>query len=108
MKQTGNSYLLEYIALASSFSHCFIMLFNPDQPIEFKLILYVFVLINLLISNHYRGTRVHLWPQLSGFALYSVALLFETLEEITIYYYYLTTLISIMLVYFFGGTYQYS
>ena len=99
-----NSHLLEYIALACSFFHCFILLFNPDPPLEFKVLLYFFVLLNLFIAHYFRGTRVHLWPQMSGFAFYSVALLFEFLEEITLYYYYLTTLISIMLVYFFGST----
>jgi hypothetical protein len=44
---------------------------------------------------------------ISGFALYSVALLFEYLEELTFYYYYLMTCISIMLAYFFGSTSQY-
>ena len=60
------------------------------------------VLANLLINNYYRGTRIHLYPLCAGFAVYSLALFFEFLEEIAFYYYYLMTLVSLMLVYFFG------
>lgn len=65
--------------------------------------LYVFVLANLLLNNHHRGTRIHLYPLVAGFICYSVALLFEFLEEIAFYYYYIMTLLSLMLVYFFGS-----
>jgi hypothetical protein len=78
------------------------MLFQQDMPIQPKLLLYFFVLINLLVNNHFRGTRVHLYPLMSGFALYSLALLFGVFEEITFYYYYLMTLGSMMVAYFFG------
>ena len=43
-----------------------------------------------------------------GYSLYAVALLFETLEEITFYYYYLTSLVSLILVFFLGSMEQYS
>ena len=49
-----------------------------------------------------------MYPVISGFAFYSVALLFQYMLEITLYYYYLTCLISIALVYFFGSYDQYS
>lgn len=104
-----NSQLMEYIALTSSFIHCCIMLFLYSEDIlELKLVLYAFVFANLAISHYYRGTRIHLWPLIFGFSCYSVALLFETLEEITFYYYYLMCLVSIMLVYFFGTSEFYS
>jgi len=99
-----NSHLLELIALGSCFFHCCLMLFEQDFPIETKLLLYLFVLITLVINNHYRGTRVHLWPLMTGFGFYSFTLLFGILEEIAFYYYYLTTLISVVIVYFFGSS----
>lgn len=105
---SANTYLLEYVALASAFIHCCIMLFQGhDAPLEIKVMYWAFVLANLLVNNYFRGTRIHLWPLISGFAFYSVALLFEYLEELTYYYYYLMTCLSIMLVYFFGSSYQY-
>ena len=105
VKYSSNSHLLEYITLGGTFSHCCLMLFNggaADLPIEVKLLFYAFVLANILILNHYRGLRIHFYPVLMGFSLYSVALLFEYLEEIAFYYYYLTCMVSIVLIYFFG------
>ena len=73
------------------------------MDIESKLLLYFFVLVNLLFNNHFRGTRIHLYPIAMGYSLYSLTLLFGIFEEIAFYYYYLTTLISIVLVFFFGS-----
>lgn len=98
-----NSHILEYIALGSTFFHCCIMLFQNDFPIETKLLFYFFVLLTLFVNNYYRGTRVHLWPLVTGFFFYSVTMIFGIMEEIAFYYYYLTTLISLMVVYFFGS-----
>ena len=102
MALNANSHLVEYIALGCALLQCCIMLFQSHDQLEVKLLLYVLVLANLLINNHYRGTRIHLYPLCAGFALYSLALFFEFLEEIAFYYYYLMTLVSLMLVYFFG------
>ena len=73
---SSSSHILEYIALGSAFFHCCMMFFNSEVPLELNLLFYTFVLANLLINNYQRGTRVHFYPLISGFALYSVALLF--------------------------------
>ena len=99
----ANSQLLENVALGSTFFHCCLLLLLEDSPFELTLLLYTTVLISILINNHYRGTRVHLWPLISGFSFYSITLLFGILEEMAFYYYYLTCLISLMIVYFFGS-----
>lgn len=99
-----NSHILEYIALGSCFFHCCLMLFESGFPMETKLLLYFFVLTTLLVNNYYRGTRVHLWPLVTGFSFYSFTLLFGILEEVAFYYYYLTTLVTLMIVYFFGSS----
>ena len=104
---TTNSHLLEYIALGTTFMHCCIMLFQQEFDMETKLLLYFFVLITLLVNNHYRGTRIHLWPLMTGFSLYSITLLFGILEEMAFYYYYLTCLTSLVVVYFFGTVENY-
>jgi len=98
-----NSHLLEYIALGSVFSHCCVLLFEQDLPLDTKLLLYVYVLATLFVNHNFRGTRVHLWPLMTGFGFYSIALLFGIIEEIAFYYYYLTCLGAIVLVYFFGS-----
>lgn len=101
-KLTTNSQILEYIALGSCFTQCCIVVINDDMDMQSKLLLYFFVLVNLLFNNHFRGTRIHLYPLAMGYSLYSLTLLFGIFEEIAFYYYYLTTLISIALVFFFG------
>ena len=73
------------------------------MDMQAKLLLYFFVLINLFMNNHYRGTRIHLYPIMMGFSLYSLTLLFGIFEELAFYYYYLTTLVSIVIVFFFGS-----
>lgn len=67
-----------------------------------KLLLYFFVFLNLIVNNHFRGTRIHLYPLMTGFSLYSLALLFGIFEEISFYYYYLTTLVTMVIAFFFG------
>lgn len=62
----------------------------------------------LFLNNHFRGTRVHLYPLLMGFAIYSLAFFFGIFEEITYYYYYLTVLISMLITFFFGSTEYYN
>jgi hypothetical protein len=70
--------------------------------------LHLFSLGSLLINNYFRGTRVHLYPLLMGFALYSLAFFFGVYEEVTYYYYYLMCLLSLLLSFFFGTTNYYS
>jgi len=62
---------------------------------------------SLYLNHRQRGSRIHLYPLLSGFAFYSLAFFFGVFEEITYYYYYLTLLASIMLSIFFGSTNYY-
>lgn len=99
---TSNSLILEYIALGSSFVHCCLLLFKDELNFETILLLYFFVLINLVLNHCYRGTRIHLWPLISGFSFYTIYIIFSLFEDISFYYYYLTTLVSLMTVYFFG------
>jgi hypothetical protein len=104
---TANSTLLEYIAIGSAFIHCCILLFKDELNFETILLLYFFVVGNLLVMNWFRGTRIHLWPMVSGICLYSIFIVFDILEEVAFYYYYLTTLGSLALLYFFGTTNNY-
>ncbi len=104
---TTNSLILEYIALGTTFAHCCILLVADDMPIESKIILYFFVLTTLLVNNYYRGTRIHLWPLITGFSFHSVSFLYNILVDISFYYYYLTCLASVIIVYFFGTVENY-
>jgi hypothetical protein len=70
--------------------------------------LHIFSLITLLMNNYFRGTRVHLYPLIMGFAIYSLAFFFGIYEEITYYYYYLMCLVSLLVTFFFGTTDYYN
>jgi hypothetical protein len=69
-----------------------------------NVMLHLFSMASLFMNNHFRGTRIHLYPLISGFLFYSLAFFFGIFEEITYYYYYLSVLISMLLVFFFGTT----
>jgi hypothetical protein len=73
-----------------------------------NVMLHLFSMATLIMNNHFRGTRIHLYPLLMGFIIYSIAFFFGVFEEVTYYYYYLTVLISILLVFFFGTTNYYN
>ena len=66
--------------------------------------LHLFSMVALFLNNYLRGTRIHMYPLMMGFALYSLALFFGIYEEIAYYYYYLTLLVSLTINYFFGST----
>lgn len=59
---------------------------------------------SLFINSRWRGTRIHLYPLLSGFVIYSLAFFFGAYEEIAYYYYYLMVLLSVVISMFFGTT----
>lgn len=69
-----------------------------------SVVLHLFSLASLFLNHHYRGTRIHLYPLLTGFALYSLAFFFGVFEETAYYYYYLTLLTSMVVSFFFGTT----
>jgi len=60
------------------------------------------VLAIAVLNSQMRGTRLHLYPFVSGLAFYGIALLLDILEETIFYYYALATWASILLVAFFG------
>ena len=95
--------LIEQLTLASAFLHGLIIIMIGDDQLEMNLLFYVFVFTFLLVNNHYRGTRIHLYPLCLGFAFYSLALLFELFMRITLYYYFTMTVLSIVLVKVFGN-----
>lgn len=104
---TTNSHILEYIALGSAFFQCCLIFLAGDLETELELMIFFFVLITLLVNNYYRGTRVHLWPLITGFSFYTFTLIFDIMVDFSYYYYYLTCLISLMIVYFFGTVENY-
>ena len=116
---SSSSHLIESVSLATCFFQCFMLLFSGSSsdaadPMaaqaswHMSIMLHLFSMATLLMNNHFRGTRIHLYPLLMGFVIYSIALFFDVYEEITFYYYYLTVLISILMVVFFGTTNYYS
>ena len=107
---------IENVSLASCFFQCCMMLFNstsdPDPVVaqaawHMNVMLHLFSMASIFLNSNFRGTRIHLYPMISGFVMYSLALFFGIFEEITYYYYYLCVLISILLVFFFGTTNYY-
>lgn len=110
------SQLFEYIALASCFFQCCMLLlldpYHPDPEtaraaFHWSIMLHLVSLLTLYMNARQRGTRVHLYPLLSGVAVYSLAFFFGIYEEITFYYYYLTVLCSLVVSLFFGSTSYY-
>jgi hypothetical protein len=106
--QSANSRLLEYITLSSALLQCFALQIIDEEAYEMQGIFYVFVLANMLLNNYYRGTRIHLWPMIIAFAIYSVALIFGMFLTVTYYSYFLMTLLSSVLIYIFGNPEYYT
>jgi hypothetical protein len=86
---------------------------SPDPEVaraswHFAIMLHLFSMLSLWVNDRWRGTRIHLYPLMMGFAAYSLAFFFGTYEEMAYYYYYLMVLMSILLTLFFGTTDYYS
>ena len=100
------SHLLEIVALGSCFVQCCMLLFlTSDENFHLSAMVHLFSLASLLMNNHFRGTRIHLYPLIMGFALYSLAFFFGIFEEVAFYYYYLTVLFSMLISFFFATDY---
>ena len=115
--QSSSSQLLEYVVMASCFTQCFLLMLNSEDRADMELatasfhmslMMHIFTLLAVVINMYWRGTRVHLYPLMMGFILYSLAFFFGIYQEITYYYYYLTVLVSIAVSFFFGSTDYYT
>lgn len=112
--QSSSSQLFEIVAIGSCFIQCCMMLFNgssdssdPDQAraaFHMTIFLHLFSMASLILNSYHRGTRIHMYPLVMGFTLYSMALFFMYMEEIAYYYYYLMVLTTMVITYFFGST----
>jgi hypothetical protein len=100
--------MLEYLTVGSALLQCCALQVIDDEAVEMQGVFYVFVLINMLINNYYRGTRIHLYPMVIAFFCYSVALIFGILITITYYNYALMTVISCALLQVFGNPEYYA